>query len=119
MSASGSAPTRAMSAVRIGHQPELCTPSPEADVSRIRRNQTFGVVPPAGIEPTTHGLGNGVAFCAAMEGDRADVLWTDPPYGVDYVGKTAASLRITGDRPEGLGRLLEQAFPAAGPVLAS
>lgn len=35
---------------------------------------------------------------AALMGDvRADCLWTDPPYGVNYVGKTADKLRIDGD----------------------
>lgn len=32
-----------------------------------------------------------------MGGVRADCLWTDPPYGVNYVGKTPARLRIDGD----------------------
>lgn len=27
-----------------------------------------------------------------------DLVWTDPPYGVDYVGKTAESLTLAGDR---------------------
>jgi DNA modification methylase len=33
-----------------------------------------------------------------MDGERADCIWTDPPYGVDYVGKTAAALRIVNDQ---------------------
>ena len=53
-----------------------------------------------------------------MAGARADVLWTDPPYGVDYVGKTERALRIAGDRSEGLEDLLQGAFAAAGDVLA-
>jgi DNA modification methylase len=53
-----------------------------------------------------------------MDGARADVLWTDPPYGVDYVGKTARALRISGDRKEGLEDLLRGAFAAAGTVLS-
>jgi DNA modification methylase len=32
-----------------------------------------------------------------MGGMRADCIWTDPPYGVDYVGKTALGLRIAND----------------------
>lgn len=31
-------------------------------------------------------------------GGQADVLWTDPPYGVSYVGKTEESLTIDNDR---------------------
>jgi len=53
-----------------------------------------------------------------MGRERADVLWTDPPYGVDYVGKTARALTIAGDRKESLRELLEGAFGAAGEVLA-
>jgi hypothetical protein len=36
-------------------------------------------------------------LAALMRDDRATCLFTDPPYGVDYVGKTAAALRIAGD----------------------
>ncbi len=32
-----------------------------------------------------------------MDGARADCLWTDPPYGVAYVGKTKAALTIKND----------------------
>ena len=53
-----------------------------------------------------------------MGRERADVLWTDPPYGVDYVGKTARALTIAGDRRESLRELLEGAFAAAADVLA-
>jgi hypothetical protein len=37
-------------------------------------------------------------MAALMQGNEADLMWTDPPYGVDYVGKTKQSLRIQGDR---------------------
>ncbi len=40
----------------VTHQPEPRNPSAGADVSRIRRNQTF-LVPSAGIGPATPGLG--------------------------------------------------------------
>jgi site-specific DNA-methyltransferase (adenine-specific) len=30
-------------------------------------------------------------------GDTVDLLWTDPPYGVAYTGKTAAALKIAND----------------------
>jgi hypothetical protein len=52
-----------------------------------------------------------------MGGQQADVMWTDPPYGVDYVGKTPRALRITGDAPSGLNELLAGAFGQAGAVL--
>ena len=31
------------------------------------------------------------------DGAPVDLVWTDPPYGVDYVGKTKAALRIAND----------------------
>jgi hypothetical protein len=33
-----------------------------------------------------------------MEGNLADLVWTDPPYGVAYVGKTKEALTIDNDR---------------------
>lgn len=50
---------------------------------------------------------------ALMAGDRADVLWTDPPYGVSYVGKTGDALTIQNDGADDLRGLLEPAFSAA------
>jgi DNA modification methylase len=44
---------------------------------------------------------------------RAAMLWTDPPYGVEYVGKTKASLTIENDGAEGLALLLAQFLKAA------
>ena len=51
-------------------------------------------------------------------GARAELMWTDPPYGVEYVGKTSRRLRIANDSPEGLPELLRGAFGAADRVLA-
>jgi DNA modification methylase len=50
------------------------------------------------------------AYEALLEGQQADLLWTDPPYGVSYTGKTAARLRIANDDRAGIGPLLEGAF---------
>lgn len=46
-----------------------------------------------------------------------DLMITDPPYGVDYVGKTVDSLRIPGDCSSGLAELLDAAFANAADVL--
>lgn len=40
----------------------------------------------------------------------ADCVWTDPPYGVSYVGKTKDSLTIQNDGADGLADLLQGAF---------
>jgi DNA modification methylase len=52
-----------------------------------------------------------------MDGATADVLWTDPPYGVSYTGKTRRALTISGDKPDDLRTLLGDAFSAGGGVL--
>lgn len=50
-----------------------------------------------------------------MSDERADMAWTDPPYGVKYVGKTKAKLTIANDKltGEGLFEFLCAAFVAA------
>lgn len=48
-----------------------------------------------------------------MAGRKAACMWTDPPYGVDYVGKTKDAKRIKNDGAEGLSRLLTAAFTRA------
>ena len=52
-----------------------------------------------------------------MDGYDADVLWTDPPYGVAYVGKTPDRLQIAHDDPAELAPLLRAAFAAVDAVL--
>jgi site-specific DNA-methyltransferase (adenine-specific) len=42
-----------------------------------------------------------------MAGERADLCLTDPPFGVEYVGKTSDALVIQNDDAEGLQSLLE------------
>ncbi|MGA5820826.1 DNA methyltransferase [Kitasatospora sp. NPDC094028] len=48
-----------------------------------------------------------------LAGDRADCMWTDPPYGVDYVGKTKDALTIQNDGASDLPELLAGAFAVA------
>jgi hypothetical protein len=56
------------------------------------------------------------AFCG---GRPVQLLWTDPPYGVDYVGKTGDALRIQGDKDlERLRALLKAAFRHADHAMA-
>jgi DNA modification methylase len=53
-----------------------------------------------------------------LDGDQAACMWTDPPYGVNYVGGTEDALTIQNDDPEGLESLLTRAFATADQVLA-
>jgi site-specific DNA-methyltransferase (adenine-specific) len=54
---------------------------------------------------------------AMLDGDRADCMWTDPPYGVDYMGKTKDALTIRNDGADGLPELLAGAFAVVTAVL--
>jgi DNA modification methylase len=50
-----------------------------------------------------------------MDGDTADMIFTDPPYGVDYVGKTKDALKIQNDTlgDEGTRELVADALRMA------
>lgn len=58
-------------------------------------------------------------IAALMAGERADIWLTDPPYNVDYVGKTKDALKINNDKmsPEQFREFLNSAFKAAFDVL--
>lgn len=47
------------------------------------------------------------------EGGMADCIWTDPPYGVEYVGKTKEALSIQNDGAAGLPALLSDSLGLA------
>jgi ParB-like nuclease domain len=61
---------------------------------------------------------DGETLAALMGGATASCMWTDPPYGVEYVGGTEKKLTIKNDNPDGLNALLAGAFAAIDPVLA-
>lgn len=52
------------------------------------------------------------AYDALLGEAKVDCVWTDPPYGVDYVGKTKDALTIKNDGALGLPELLSAAFNA-------
>jgi site-specific DNA-methyltransferase (adenine-specific) len=52
-----------------------------------------------------------------LDGDRCDCMWTDPPYGVEYVGKTKDALTIRNDGADNLPALLAGAFAVATAAL--
>lgn len=56
---------------------------------------------------------------ALMGGEEADLLITDPPYNVDYTGKTKDALKIENDKMEdsAFRRFLIDAFTAADSVM--
>jgi site-specific DNA-methyltransferase (adenine-specific) len=58
------------------------------------------------------------AYARLVGESKASLLWTDPPYGVDYVGKTERKLTIAGDGAERLEGLLSAAFAAADTALS-
>lgn len=60
---------------------------------------------------------DGLAVQAMMAGDHADCMWTDPPYGVSYVGKTKDALTIQNDGSGGLPELLAGSFAVATAAL--
>ena len=56
---------------------------------------------------------------AMLAGDRCDCMWTDPPYGVEYTGKTKDALKIRNDGADDLPSLLAGAFAVATAALKS
>jgi DNA modification methylase len=55
---------------------------------------------------------------ATLMGDeRAAMIWTDPPYGVEYEGKTAQALTIQNDGADQLRELLVGAWRAVTPAV--
>jgi DNA modification methylase len=54
-----------------------------------------------------------------MQGELASCLWTDPPYGVEYMGGTKQKLTIKNDTPEELEDLLHRSFAAIDQALVS
>lgn len=57
------------------------------------------------------------AVLALFDGIKADCCWTDPPYGVEYVGKTGAALTIENDGVDDLEGLLTRAYAMIDYVL--
>jgi len=52
-----------------------------------------------------------------MQGEQAVCCWTDPPYGVSYVGKTKDALTIQNDGREDIDAFMQRAFAAIDTAL--
>lgn len=52
-----------------------------------------------------------------MAGEAVELLWTDPPYGVSYSGRTKEALRIENDDAGGIAALLARSLPNVDRVL--
>jgi DNA modification methylase len=59
------------------------------------------------------------AMAALMGNSAASCYWTDAPFGVNYVGRTADHLTIANDRPDLTESLLAGAFAVADRFLAA
>jgi DNA modification methylase len=89
--------------------------SPRPSVARTRPGEL--------IELGAHRLICGDArdpavYATVMRGEPAAMLLTDPPYGVEYEGRTSRRLRIANDGPDKLADLLVAAFAQADGALA-
>lgn len=60
---------------------------------------------------------DGANVISLAAGQNAECMWTDPPYGVSYVGKTKDALTIQNDGSETLPTLLANAFAMASDAL--
>ena len=83
-----------------------------------RANSRLGEVYELGPHRLVCGDATDPRVLASLLGDeRAAMIWTDPPYGVDYVGKTEDALTIENDSPDGVQELLIGAWRSAEPLL--
>lgn len=83
---------------------------PEEPVSQV------GIVWELGPHRLLVGDATDVPAVAAAAGGPVDCVWTDPPYGVSYVGKTADALTIQNDGAGEAGELAAAAMRTAAAV---
>lgn len=85
--------------------PDDVPPTPEDPVSRV--GQVWSLGEHRLLVGSSTDLGGVRRLCDDVQ---PDCVWTDPPYGVNYVGGTKAALTIKNDGAEGLRDLLDAAF---------
>ena len=103
------------------------SPGPRTSIGTEDRADPLLPPRPVSVRADTWLLGDHLVMCgnatspadvsALLAGRRAASMWTDPPYGVDYRGKTPRALDLRNDDAEGLPRLLRDAFAAADEIL--
>lgn len=87
----------------VGVEPEI----PEVHKTDIKRGDVFAL----GDHRITCGDSTqAVDVARVVATGEAQMVWTDPPYGVEYEGKTKDALRIENDGAAGLPTLLQGAF---------
>lgn len=101
---------------------ELFPPEPQTDPDDVPAVPAVPVSEPGqvwalGGHRLLVGSATDVEAVRSLCGDvRPDAVWTDPPYGVEYVGKTKDALTIKNDGAGGLFDLLAAAFGAVAAV---
>jgi len=100
-------------AARSLGDPEDIPPLPEVPRTEVGDLWVLGEHRLACADATDPGV-----LARAAGGLEPACLWTDPPYGVAYVGKTPSRLTLANDHPGGLRELLQGAFAATDAVLA-
>ena len=100
-----------MTATREGHSdPEAAPALPDMGDVIAEHGQIIRI----GSHRILCGDSTNVAMVARLMGeDRADAMWTDPPYGVDYEGKRTLRRKIENDVSDGLAMMLLAVFTNA------
>jgi len=96
-------------ATRVPRDPDETPPAPATPKSRPGELYELGphrLVCGDSRDPNT--------LAKLMGDEQAAAIWSDPPYGVRYVGRTRDRLTIENDEPEGLAELLKAVFAAVG-----
>jgi DNA modification methylase len=90
----------------------------KADSGKIESRVKLGEIWGCGKHKIACGDSTSTANIAKlMGGVLADCCWTDPPYGVSYVGKTADALTIENDGAANLPSFIDDSFAAIATAL--
>lgn len=100
--------------LRVGFtDPDAAPPLPEPGDVYVRPGDLWGLGEHWLLVGDSTDRSNVARLIGAVGGSLAECLWTDPPFGVAYTGKTAARLRIANDDPAGSDAVTAGALRAA------